>query len=408
MSCKRTARRPPEKLRVTLDSVAFGGDAVGRDDDGRVVFVPGGAPGDVVDAIVEEKKKGYVRTRLERLVRPGAARVEPPCPRYLEGCGGCQWQHIAIDAQRAAKGDIVRRALRHVATSFEAVAAPAPAFGWRRRARLRWRRGVLGYVERRSHRLIDVDACPQLEPALDAALAAVRAALLADLDGSGDVELLCTGRGEVHVVLSSPLASAHELVGRAAIVGVVAGGEVFGASRVDLADDAQPFWARADVFAQASAAGNALLRRLVLDAAGPLEGRRVLELFAGSGNFTRDLAARAAHVVAVEDAAPAVALAAENLAVRGLNAELRCEPAERSLAHGAYDLVVVDPPRTGLAPELSAALAAQTAPIIYISCDPNTLGRDLRLLGRRVERVVPLDLMPQTFHVEIVAVLAQT
>jgi len=403
MSCKRTARRPPRQLRVGLDSLAFGGDAVGRDDDGRVVFVPGGAPGDTVLVTVEEEKKGYSRGALERILRPGPSRVEAPCPRYLEGCGGCQWQHVDLETQRAAKGDIVRRALRHAGGEVAATQAPAPGFGWRRRARLRFRRGVLGYLERRSHRLVDVDRCPQLEPALEQALVAVRAVV--PTDGSGEVELLLTGRGEVHVVFSTPIPGAAGLVGAAGIAGVVTGDATFGAERVDLADEEVPFWARADVFAQASAAGNLALRRLVLEAAGPLAGRRVLELFAGSGNFTRDLAREAAEVVAVEEAPAAVALARDNLAARGLTAELRAEPAERSLG-GRFDLIVVDPPRVGLAPELCAALATQACPIVYVSCDPNTLARDIQLLGRRVERAIPLDLMPQTFHIEVVANLA--
>jgi 23S rRNA (uracil1939-C5)-methyltransferase len=398
MTCKRTARRPPRRLRVELDSLAFGGDAVGRDDEGRVVFVPGGAPGDTVLVTVEEERKGYARAALERVLRAGPARVEPPCPRYLEGCGGCQWQHVAAEAQRAAKTDIVRRALRH-AGPVEDARAPSPPFGWRRRARLRFRNGSVGYLARRSHRLVDVDRCPQLEPALEAALVALRALRF---EGGGEIELLLGGRGDVHAVLPA-VAGAAELVGVAGIAGVIAGGVVHGADRIDLADDREPFWSRADVFAQASASGNLALRRLVLEAAGPLAGRRVLELFAGSGNFTRDLA-REAEVVAVEESAAAVELARANLAARGLRAELRAAPA--AVPDGHFDLIVVDPPRAGLLPPLVAALATTRAPIVYVSCDPNTLARDAKLLGRRLERAIPLDLMPQTFHIEVVAVLA--
>lgn len=402
MSCKRTARRPPERLVLDLDSLAFGGDAVGRDEDGRVVFVAGGAPGERVEVAIDEEKKGYARASLSRILRPGASRVEPPCPRFVAGCGGCQWQHVTVEAQRVAKADAVARALRRSAAP-EPLVTPAPPFGWRRRARLRFRRGLIGYTERRSHRLVDVDACPQLDPALERALQAVRS-LAPELDASGEIELLLGGRGEVHVAISGAApAGAAALVGRAGIAGVSAGGVDHGAARIDLADDERPFWARADVFAQATAAGNLALRRLVLENAGPLAGLRVLELFAGSGNFTRDLARAAAQVVAVEEAGPAMALAADNLA--GLPVELRHASAESVLAE-SFDLVVVDPPRTGLAPELAAALAAHGGPIVYVSCDPNTLGRDLAVLGRRVVRVTPLDLMPQTFHTEVVTLLA--
>lgn len=401
MTCKRTARRPPETVRLTIDSLAFGGDGVGRDAAGRVAFVPGTAPGDEVTAEIVEEKKGFARGELVRVVRPGA-RVEPPCPRFAAGCGGCQWQHVALAAQRAAKEDIVRRALRHVvpAEAIRPIAAPSPPLGWRRRARLRFRRGTLGYLARRSHELVDVDTCPQLEPALDAALAALRAI---PLPGAGDVELLLTRRGEVHVAVDGPEVRAADLaplLGRAGIAGIVVRGETFGAAEVDLGDGDAPFWAAADGFAQASDAGNDLLRALVREAAGAVAGRRVLELYAGSGNFTRDLAG--ADIVAVEESPAAAARLARNA-----RAGVRVGGAD--VPEGPFDVVAVDPPRTGLSPGLAAKLAALAAPtFVYVSCDPPTLARDLAPLvaaGYRAVWAQPVDLMPQTFHVEVVAAL---
>jgi 23S rRNA (uracil1939-C5)-methyltransferase len=409
MTCKRTGRRPPRRLRLALDSLAFGGDAVGRAADGRVVFVPGGAPGDDVEVEVEDEHRSYIRAELSRVVRPGAARVEPPCAQFHAGCGGCQWQHVAVAAQRAAKEEVVRRALRHVDVEVAALRTPAPEYGWRRRARLRWRRGVIGYTRRRAHDLVEVPACAQLEPALEAALACVRAALAGRLEGAGELHLLAARDGAVHVALDGPGVDglrphAEALIGQAGIRGVVLGAEAIGADRIDLGDDAAPFWARADLFAQASAPGNDLLRALIGEAAGGLAGARVLELHAGSGNFTRDLAAAGAEVVAIEESAAALALAADNLAARGLRADLRVGAA--AVPDERFDLVVVDPPRTGLEGELAAALAATPARIVYVSCDPQTLGRDLAALARHPARsAVPVDLMPQTFHVEVVVAL---
>jgi 23S rRNA (uracil1939-C5)-methyltransferase len=403
VTCARTGRRPPETVRLTIDSLAFGGDGVGRDDDGRVVFVPGTAPGDEVVATIVEQKKGFARADLARVVRPGA-RVAPSCPRFDAGCGGCQWQHVALAAQRAAKADIVARALRHVVPpeAIRAMATPSPPLGWRRRARLRFRRGAVGYLARRSHELVDVDTCPQLEPSVDAALAAIRGVALA---GAGDIELLVTRRGEVHVAVDGPEVRAADLaplLGRAGIVGIGARGETLGAAEVDLGDGDAPFWATADAFAQASAAGNDLLRALVREAAGPTAGARVLELYAGSGNFTRDFVG--ADVVAVEESAAAAARLPRNA-----RADVRAEPAH--VPAGPFDVVVVDPPRTGLAPGLAAKLAALAAPrLVYVSCDPPTLARDLaplRAAGYRPAWAQPIDLMPQTFHVEVVVALAR-
>jgi 23S rRNA (uracil1939-C5)-methyltransferase len=410
VTCKRTARRPPRRLRLTLDSLAFGGDAVGRAEDGRVVFVPGGAPGDAARVEVDEEHKSFVRARLVELVRPGAARVAAPCPAFVAGCGGCQWQHVDLAAQRAAKEEIVRRALRHVAGDIAPIRTPGPAYHWRRRARLRWRAGTLGYTKQRSHMLVDAPACLQLEPALEAALAAVRAALAGRLDGSGELQLLLARAGAVHVALDGPgvaalRPAAEALVGQAGIAGVLLGGEVIGAERVDLGDDSAPFWARADVFAQASAPGNDVLRALVREAAGDVRGARVLELFAGSGNFTRDLAAAGAEVVAIEESPVALALAEVNLSARGLAADLRLGPA--SVPEGAFDCILVDPPRTGLEPGLARELAGFPGRIVYVSCDPQTLARDILALSpRRALSATPIDLMPQTFHIEVVTLLA--
>ena len=417
MTCKRTGRRPPERLRLQVESLAFGGDGVGHDADGRVVFLPGVAPGDEVEATLVEAKKGYARAELERVIRPSPERVAPPCPWFEAGCGGCQWQHVALEAQQQAKAEVVRRALRHAGGEVRPLLAPAPAYGWRRRARLRWRGGVLGYAARRSHKLIDVPTCPQLEPPLEAALQRLRAGLMGALPASGELSLLLGGGGAVHAVLTgrgvrAAAEAARTLVGEA-IAGIVLrddeGVLTVGSGAIDLGDDegGAPFWARADVFAQVSAAGNMVLRRLVREAAAPLQGSRVLELHAGSGNFTRDLAAEAAELVAVEEASEAAALGRRNLEARRLRADLRCQTALAAVSglSAPVDVVVVDPPRTGLEPGLAEALA-RLAPrrLVYVSCDPPTLARDLAALGMPLAHATPVDLMPQTFHVEVVAV----
>jgi 23S rRNA (uracil1939-C5)-methyltransferase len=426
MSCKRTARRPPKLLKLRVDSLAFGGDAVGRDADGRVTFVPDAAPGDQVEVRLVEEHKGFARALLERVIEPSPERVVPPCP-IVEECGGCQWQHVAVATQRTAKADIVRRALRKVVAPDDVrpIATPVADLGWRRRARLRFRAPSLGYVARRSHRLVDVASCLQLEPALDAALAAVRARLAPILGslGGGELAMVTSGRGEVQVLIEAHATAAlaapgAALVGEAGIVGVIlrAGGGgpdvTFGATEIDLGDDADaPFYARADGFQQASAAGNATLRALVGEGAGPLAGRRVLELHAGSANFTRDLAAAAAHVTAVEEVAPAAALGARTLAARGLGDRVtwRASTTSAALADAQLarpELLVLDPPRVGLAAGEAAALAALVPErIVYVSCDPETLARDLATIvagGYRVAWAAPVDLMPQTYHVETV------
>lgn len=407
-------------MRVTIDSLAFGGDGVGRAEDGRVVFVPGVAPGDEVEVAVEEEKKGFIRASVERVVKASAARVEPPCPIYAANdCGGCQWMHVSAAAQRAAKEGIVRRALRHVlpAEQIRPIETPSPELGWRRRTRLRWRRvggGVLlGYAARRSHRLVDVPTCPQLEPRLDVALAAVREVLLPALaGGAGEIELLLGESGDVHVAVDGAGArhaagAARALLGRAGVRGVILrdrdGADVIGEPHIEL----EPrFRTSAEAFAQVSAPGNATLRRLVMEGAGDIAGASVLELYGGSGNFTRDLVAAGARVAAVEEAPSLM-----DLNVGGVS--FTPEPAERALARFVarglrFDVIVLDPPRIGCTPEVLEAIG-KLAPgrLVYVSCDPNTLARDLRVLAEQYgvspTHAIPVDLMPQTFHIEVVA-----
>src|SRR5262249_40232286 len=157
------------------------------------------------------------------------------------------WQHVDVAAQRAAKEAIVRGALRKAGVEVAPIRTPSPDLGWRRRARLRWRRGQIGYARHRSHELLDAPACPQLQPAREAALVAIRAALAAELRDSGELHLLLARGGAVHVALEGHgvdalRPAAERLLGVAGIAGIVLGGDAIGAERVDLGDDVAPFW----------------------------------------------------------------------------------------------------------------------------------------------------------------------
>ena len=393
------------ELELTLDSLAFGGEAVGRAGDGRVVFVAGGAPGDRVLVRVVEDKRSFVRAELVGVVTAGGARVAPPCP-IVDRCGGCPWQHVALDAQLAAKQAIVVRALGKLGARIEPI-APAPApLGYRTRARMTVRGGAIGFAGRRSHEIVDVERCLALDPTLDAAMQAARRALgaavgqegaIAGLVRQGAVELAVTsGAGADRALLA---AAGRALVGQAAIARVT----------VDDAD------APAAGFAQANAVQNETLRRRVREAA-RADGLRVLELYAGDGNFTRDLAAVAGAGVAVEGDRPAAARLRELLRAHP-TWQVANEPAARAverLARAAtggperFDVVVLDPPRAGAADVMARLPALAPARLVYVSCDPMTLARDLAALSRHgyATRVVwPVDMMPQTWHVEVVALV---
>lgn len=369
-------------MRVRFSGLAFGGEAVGRADDGRVVFTAYAAPGDLAEVRVIEERPRWVRAELVRVIESGPARIAPPCP-WFGACGGCQWQHVSYQEQLAAKQAVVERALGRPVDPI--VPSPQP-YEYRWRARLHVKAGAVGYRRWRSHEVVDVGRCLLVDPRLDAAIQGARGALpaqgelSAQLGANGQVALRC-GRFRA------------------------------GPDAVDLAAAGEPpFWVAAGEFAQPGADGNRALRELVR-AGAQARGLRVLELYAGAGNFTRDLAADASALTAVEGAAAAVALLRRNLpTVPVEHAPVLRAVRVRARRGERWDVVVLDPPREG-AREVCAQVGELGATrVVYVSCDPMTLARDLRTLeaaGYVLVRATPVDLMPQTFHVETVAVLTR-
>jgi 23S rRNA (uracil1939-C5)-methyltransferase len=240
-----------------------------------------------------------------------------------------------------------------------------------------------------THQVLPIDRCPQLDPALDAALACVRGLSPPD----GELAVLLGHRGDVVVGVTRPWRGAAAVVGQARIVGVVAGREVHGAPVIEVEPG---LWGGPWDFAQASAAGNAALIARTRAAVGPGRGRLV-ELYAGAGNLTRGLVEDGWQVVATDGVAPARPVATDH----------RTGPVADVLStiDGPVDAVVLDPPRAGAADAIEGIVRLAPKVIVYVACDPATLARDLDRLvaaGYRATEAWPIDLMPQTAHVEVV------
>jgi 23S rRNA (uracil1939-C5)-methyltransferase len=375
-----------------VERLAAGGEGVAHAADGRVVFVPASAPGDRVRVRVVEQHANWLRGEIAALEAPGPGRVEPRCALFGR-CGGCAWQHLDYAVQLAAKAEILRDALVRIGglEPPEAIeVAPSPPYAYRGRARVGVARGVVGFRRLRSHSLEPAAACPVLVPELERALAALAAAPPAR---DGEIEL-CAG-DDRRVRAWGP------------------GGLLHGEAQ--LAIDAGParIAVSPGVFFQGNARVRSALLAAVLEAAG--RGRRALDLCAGAGFFTLGLAARFAEVLAVESSPPAVRDLRRNLAAAGVtNVRALAAPLARFLAGEearAFEpgAIVLDPPRTGLGAALARALAAAAgaARVVYVSCDPSTLARDLAVLagaGFRLRSVRGFDLFPQTPHVEAIAV----
>jgi 23S rRNA (uracil1939-C5)-methyltransferase len=379
-----------EEITVEVTGLAPGGEAVGRqvggEHDGRVTFVAFAAPGERVRAALLREKGRVAWGELRAIERPAPERVVPPCPLFRR-CGGCQWQHVPRQVQLEAKRRIVERALR---VTIDQVRAVGPEYGYRDRARLVVGEGSVderpvGFRAWRSHEIVDVPACPLFGPALAQALPAVRAAARPQEPGT-EVPLQAGREGVVARVGSRSRAYRD-------------GAEIPGSDLVDAAEPGgPPLRIPAGAFAQVGAAANAALVEAVLEQVGAAPGR-TLELYAGSGNFTRHLIVRG-EVLASDADRAAVNRGREQ--VPGA----RWMVAPRSAQVGDVETVLVDPPREGLdAANLGLAKLARRR-LVYVSCDPQTLGRDAQRLeaaGLRLVRAVALDLMPQTYHVEVVA-----
>jgi 23S rRNA (uracil1939-C5)-methyltransferase len=414
-----------ERTNVPIESLAYGGFGVGRTDRG-VVFVPNTAPGDLVRARIVEDKGDYREAELVEVVEPSAVRRVPPCP-YVPECGGCSWQHIEYPAQLEAKQRILVETLARIGGLDAATLDLRPIIAsveWRYRHRLTLRVGGehrLGFYRHRSHRLVEIDACRIADETVNAHLAAARQWLRGVSTTLRRLEIASTrnGRAVLVGIAEGPFRhddAYHEkfLRAHASIAGIVLSGKgwrrVFGKPAVDLEIDGGLVIETQGGFTQVNPAGNRRLVETVLDLAALDRADRVLDLYCGAGNFTLPIARRVAEVVGVESDGVSATQARRNADRAGLgNCWFIQQPAAeaaRALARGGerFAVVVLDPPRSGAA-RVVEHMASLTKRVVYVSCDPTTLARDLRRLvsdGFTIGPVQAIDLFPQTYHLETV------
>lgn len=411
---------------VTILRLAAGGDGVGKLADGRTVFVPRTAPGDVIELAQVDLRKRFARAQVGRLVTPSPDRVTPRCGHYeRDRCGGCQLQHLSPAAQLRAKGAIVGDALRRIGglDTADPDVVPSPAT-WEYRARIglaadRTRIGF--HVLGESEHIFALERCEIAAPALQrlwSALAPRRSQLPGDtervvlrLDRQGDRHLIVEVRGSSAWGGAPKLGAELAATGAAATIWWRPEG---GAARVLFgSNEAFP----ATVFEQVNPGlGDQIRREAVsLAAAGP--GDRAWDLYAGLGETTELLLEGGALVESVEVDRRAVEEGQRRSRFGPpVGSQSPDGPVRRHVgrvedligALGAPSVVITNPPRIGMDDAAARALA-QVRPrrIVYVSCDPATLARDVARLGDgfRVRSVRAYDLFPQTAHVETVLVL---
>ncbi len=410
------------------------------------VFVEGVLPGEDVRVQIGKARKGYAEGRLLEIVTPSPDRTAPPCPVYGT-CGGCQLQHASATAQLELKRAILTETLTRLGkltdVTVPAVIASPEAYGYRSRARLAvvappGGSPSLAYFEEDSHRPVPIAHCPLLAPRLNEAVAHLNhvlagskamAALLQEVRLSlsvttGEVVLQYMAEGcapkQAEAWFERVRTGFAGVKGQVMIAGRGAQRRRWGGGDTTLLEDLGGLRLRCSdrSFVQANWRLNAILGETVT--AWAVEGKRdvplrVLELYAGIGNFGLLIARAGALVTFVEGNPSALADARYNARMNHIGrCRFRSESAEAFLAGGTpgeYDLILMDPPRTGLSKEALAGLVRlKAARILYLSCDPPTLARDLRAMqeaGYRVARLQGYDMFPQTMHIETLVELAR-
>jgi 23S rRNA (uracil1939-C5)-methyltransferase len=439
-------------LLLNIEKLIYGGDGLARlppaspkdaspdnkdRSRGKAAFVPFVLAGERIEASITEEKPGFARAKVETIVEPSPHRTPPPCPHFTR-CGGCHYQHAAYDHQLDIKKEILRENLRRIAKlelQCEIQLHPSPPWNYRNRSRLQVRSQpnfAAGYFKFASHELLPVEECPISSPLINRGIAALwkqgRAGkavegvreieFFAASDSNGNetkllLEFLCAPearRAAVRAWAEDLCAAMPEIAGVVAFrepqKGVREPLVAVAASELTYQTKTAAYRVSAGAFFQTN---RFLTDELIDIVTAGRSGELALDLYAGVGLFSTALACNIRHIISVESSQTAASDLQYNLPVNGKAVQ---STAEQYLTKASKpdlvvpDLIVIDPPRSGLGDPVARTLASAGAPrVIYVSCDPATLARDLVPLlaaGYRVDEAHLVDLFPQTYHLETV------
>jgi 23S rRNA (uracil1939-C5)-methyltransferase len=428
-------------LLLNIEKLIYGGDGLARlppDNRGRgkAVFIPFVLAGEKIEAVITEEKSGFARAKAETIVEPSLQRIQPPCP-YFSRCGGCHYQHATYDHQLDIKKEILRENLRRIAKlelQCEIQVHPSPPWNYRNRSRLQMQTQpefAAGYFKFASHELLAVEDCPISSPLINRGIAtlweagrsgkAVEGVREAEFFANADdtkmlLEFLCAPearRAAVRAWAEELCATMPEIVGVVAFrepqKGVQEPLVAVGAKELTYQTQTSAYRVSAGAFFQTN---RFLTDELINIVTSGCSGELALDLYAGAGLFSTALACNHRHMISVESSQTAAGDLQYNLPGNGKAVRATAEQYLTERTHRVSpELIVVDPPRSGLGDSVTRALASMSAPrLTYVSCDPATLARDLVPLlaaGYRVEGAHLVDLFPQTYHLESVLQLAR-
>ena len=380
-----------EELELKIEKIVPGGYGLAFAEN-LTVFVGLAAPGDQLKVRIHQLKGKTAFAEIVEIIEPSVNRIEPPCV-YFGRCGGCDFQQLNYEAQLAAKVGIVKDCLTRIGkinyeNEIRIIGSPKP-FGYRARAQwhVNTRRKKIGYFQRKSHDVIDVVRCPIITSELQEVLTELRESIVWESFWSEIVEIEAASSAENISVYSTEIVEPTE--------------------ELSFESNGNRYFYDATTFFQ----GNSfLIEQLIETAIGGAEGAAAIDLYCGVGLFTLPLAKKFAKVIGVEDWGKAVEFAVKNVEnARAENIQIFGENVSDWLMNNKpenIDLVLLDPPRAGTEKEIiESLLKIKPRHISYVSCEPSTLARDLRILcdnRYKIESITALDLFPQTHHVETV------
>ncbi len=446
--------KPSPPTTLTLTGIAHGGEAFGHHQ-GKIVFVPYTIPGEVVQVEIDEDKPKWARGRLVKVVQPSPDRRRPPCPHFGPGrCGGCQWQHIAYERQLALKQEVVSDQLRRLGGIANPPVLDIIAladedglldFGYRNHVQMAVdSSGQLGFVRdedesgRRGTDVVAVDECLLLHPLVDELHQALRLAQTEQLGGTEEPGEEGEPVQVQRMALRAGLHSGQQLLifetaddrapglliedwtvsaavkrSDGSVIGLI------GDPWIEEVVAGRTFRVSAASFFQVNTVGAEAMVDLMSAMLAPKPHETLLDGYCGAGLFGLNLAGQVRQVTGIESSPTACEDFAWNardldnvILFEGSVAEvLAALPAagdERALdTPDSFDLAIIDPPRSGAGPDVVNQIRRlQISRLLYVSCDPATLARDARLLlaaGYQLHQVQPVDLFPQTFHIESLA-----
>lgn len=419
---------------VDITTLTHGGDGLGRLD-GKAVFVNGAVPGDRVRCQLTVDKKRYAKGRLLEVVQPALNRIDPPCQHFSD-CGGCDWQQLSYEDQCGWKERLFRENCHHQLGVDSVVVKPLARspqqLGYRSRVQFKCSVASdgfrLGFYRRASHSVVNVQCCPVIDPQIQSLIAPLRqlfdASPYARLVSQIDVAVGDTGVPRVvlhfkggklnhfgqwlHQNARHVDGSLLVLDGRSQQLQLIRG-EV-GVS-IEVAMPAITLTYGVGGFAQINLKQNRQLVEMVVREAQLCRDDTVLDLYCGMGNFSLPVARQVKQVIGVEGYGPSIDSAKKNAAAAGCTNVMfhscRVESFIESMTH-KVDVVILDPPRAGAKEAVVPLLKLEPRSILYVSCDQQTLLRDVIMLiagGYQLESIQPIDMFPHTAHTEVLAVL---